>query len=299
MTEAIQKEGWLVRGRGGVYTAEDEAGNQYVLRAKNRFRHQHITPLVGDRIRFTPGTVSDEHGWIDEILPRTSVFVRPAVANVSLMAIVIAPEPAPDLLLVDRLLVQCRKQGLKAVLTVNKRDLDPRFAERLAPEYRGADVPVCAVSAETGEGLAELRTLLMGETICLSGQSGVGKSTLTNGLLDVNAETGMISPRIRRGRNTTRHAELFRSEDFHLLDTPGFSLITLSDERMEPLELQEYYPEFDRFRCTCRFQPCWHQGEPGCSVIESVRGGEIDENRYARYKTLLKELDEAWRNRYA
>ena len=298
MTDALQLEGWLVRGRGGVYTAEDASGIQYVLRAKNRFRHQHITPLVGDRIRFTPGTVSDEHGWINEILPRRSVFVRPAVANVTLMAIVIAPEPAPDLLLVDRLLVQCRKQGLKAVLTVNKKDLDLDFADRLRPEYRGADVPVCAVSAETGEGLDGLRALLMGETICLSGQSGVGKSTLTNSLLDVNAETGMISPRIRRGRNTTRHAELFRSRDFDLLDTPGFSLITLSDEQMEPLALQDCYPEFEGYRGTCRFQPCWHQGEPGCSVIAAVRAGKIDAERYARYKTLLKELDEAWRNRY-
>ena len=83
---AVNMEGWLIRGQGGVYTAEDETGAQYVLRAKNRFRRQRISPLVGDRICFTPGTISDEHGWIDEILPRTSAFVRPAVANVTMMA---------------------------------------------------------------------------------------------------------------------------------------------------------------------------------------------------------------------
>ena len=292
-------EGWLIRGQGGVYTAEDEAGAQYVLRAKNRFRRQHISPLVGDRILFTPGTVSDEHGWIDEILPRSSAFVRPAVANVTLMAIVVAPEPAPDLLMVDRLLVQCRKQGIRVVLVVNKSDLDPSLAPELEKAYAGADVRVRAISALTGQGLEQLEDCLRGETVTLSGQSGVGKSTLANSLLHVAAETGEISRRILRGRNTTRHAELFRSPRFNLMDTPGFSLITLSEEQMEPILLQEYYPEFEAMRHDCRFTPCWHQGEPGCQVRAAVKAGQIDESRYTRYVALLRELDEAWRNRYA
>ena len=295
----MSMEGWLIRGQGGVYTAEDQEGAQYVLRAKNRFRRQHISPLVGDRILFTPGTISDEHGWIDEILPRSSAFVRPAVANVTLMAIVVAPEPAPDLLLVDRLLVQCRKQGIKAVLVINKRDLDPGLAPALERSYAGAGIRVCAISARTGEGLPELEECLAGETICLSGQSGVGKSTLVNSLLDVSAQTGEISRRILRGKNTTRHAELFRSARFDLMDTPGFSLITLSDEQLEPILLQDYYPEFEGLAGECRFTPCWHQGEPGCKVREAVSAGAIDPDRYARYVTLLRELDEAWRNRYA
>ena len=292
-------EGWLIRGRGGVYTAEDAAGVQYTLRAKNRFRRLRVSPLVGDRILFTPGNGGDEHGWIDEILPRSSVFVRPAVANVTLMALVLAPEPAPDLLLVDRLLVQCRRQGLRTVIVVNKTDLDPTLAPALEKAYAGADTRVCAVSALTGEGLRTLEACLAGETICLSGQSGVGKSTLANSLLDVSAETGEISRRIRRGKNTTRHAELFRSGRFHLMDTPGFSLITLTEERLEPILLQDYYPEFDAMRGACRFTPCWHQGEPGCRVREAVTAGCVDEGRYSRYITLLRELDEAWRNRYA
>ena len=295
----MSMEGWLIRGQGGVYTAEDESGCQYVLRAKNRFRRQHISPLVGDRIRFIPGTVSDEHGWIDEILPRTSVFVRPSVANVTMMAIVVAPQPSPDLLMVDRLLVQCRRQGIKAALVVNKSDLDPDLAPALARAYAGAKVPVLAISALTGEGLEGLEAFLTGKTVSLSGQSGVGKSTLTNSLLDVAAETGEISQRILRGRNTTRHAELFRSGRFSLMDTPGFSLITLSDEHMEPILLQDYYPEFAAVKDECRFTPCWHQGEPGCRVRAAVTAGEIDESRYTRYIALLRELDEAWRNRYA
>ena len=292
-------EGWLIRGQGGVYTAEDAAGNQYVLRAKNRFRRQHLTPLVGDRIMFTPGTISDEHGWIDEILPRTSVLVRPASANVTMLAIVVAPQPEPDLLLVDRLLVQCRRQALKTVLIVNKSDLDPSLAPALSKEYSGAEISVYGISALTGNGLQELRACLEGETICLSGQSGVGKSTLANSLLDVSAQTGEISRRIRRGKNTTRHAELFRSGHFNLMDTPGFSLITLSEEKLEPILLQDYYPEFETYLTGCRFSPCWHQGEPGCEVGKAVKNGLISEARYRRYLILLKELEEAWRNRYA
>ena len=295
----MSMEGWLIRGQGGVYTAEDESGAQYVLRAKNRFRRQHISPLVGDRILFTPGTVSDEHGWIDEILPRESVFVRPAVANVTMMAIVVAPEPSPDLLLVDRLLVQCRRQGIRAALVVNKCDLDPALAPALARSYKEAEVPVHAISAANGDGLEALERRLDGETVSLSGQSGVGKSTLTNSLLHVSAETGEISRRIQRGRNTTRHVELFRAPRFCLMDTPGFSLITLSEEQLEPILLQDFYPEFEGLRDGCRFTPCWHQGEPGCRVREAVKAGEIDPERYARYVALLRELDEAWRNRYA
>ena len=168
-----------------------------------------------------------------------------------------------------------------------------------AGAYAGADLPVIAISALTGEGLGPLESCLAGETVSLSGQSGVGKSTLTNSLLNVAAETGEISKRILRGRNTTRHAELFRSSRFSLMDTPGFSLITLSDEHMEPILLQEYYPEFAHLKDECRFTPCWHQGEPGCRVRAAVAAGEIDESRYARYAALLRELDEAWRNRYA
>ena len=292
-------EGWLIRGQGGVYTAEDAAGAQYVLRAKKRFRRQRISPLVGDRILFTPGTISDEHGWIDDILPRSSEFVRPAVANVSLMLILTAPEPAPDLLLVDRLLVQCRRQGIKTVIAVNKTDLDQTLVPRLQSDYEGAETPVLPISAKTGAGLEQLEACLVGETICLAGQSGVGKSTLTNSLLHVAAETGEISRKIQRGKNTTRHAELFRSSRFHLMDTPGFSLITLSEEHMEPILLQAYYPEFAPMRDSCRFSPCWHQGEPGCSVRAAMKEGQISQARYDRYLILLKELDEAWRNRYA
>ena len=291
-------EGWLIRGQGGVYTAEDADGTQYVLRAKKRFRRERITPLVGDRITFSPGTVSDEHGWIDSILPRNSAFIRPAVANVTTMIIVVAPRPEPDLLLVDRLLVQCRKQGLKMILAVNKTDLDPALTDQLSSDYAGAGITVCGLSALRREGLDGLKALLTGETVCLCGQSGVGKSTLANALMNLSAQTGEISRRIQRGKNTTRHVELFRSERFHLLDTPGFSLITLSKEAMEPLTLQNFYPEFSACSGQCRFTPCWHQGEPGCKVQEAVSAGLIARDRYARYLILLRELDEAWRKRY-
>ena len=109
-------EGTLIRGRGGIYTAQDGEGTEYVLRAKKKFRRLGLTPLVGDRILFTPGTGGDEHGWVEEIQPRVSSFIRPPVANVTMMVIVLAPEPEPDFLLIDRMLVTVQKAGIRALI---------------------------------------------------------------------------------------------------------------------------------------------------------------------------------------
>ena len=121
---------------GGLYTARTEDGLEYVLRAKKKFRRQRVTPLVGDRVLFTPGEISDEHGWVEEILPRANQFVRPPVANVTLLCVTISPVPEPDCLLVDKLLVFAQMQDLTAVLVVNKNDLDGgETAARLAAAY--------------------------------------------------------------------------------------------------------------------------------------------------------------------
>ena len=292
-------EGILIRGQGGIYTVRQESGEEYTLRAKKKFRRQHMTPLVGDRIAFTPGQGEDEHGWIEEIHPRISSFVRPPVANVSMLVIVAAPQPEPDFLLIDRLLIAVRTAGIQSTVLLNKKELNPSLETELKEQYRGSGAGVIAVSAKTGEGIEKLPALFRNETVCFCGQSGVGKSTLINALLDIQTETGEISRKIARGKNTTRHVELFFLKSLCLMDTPGFSLITLSDDQMEPLLLQEEYPEFTDLRHDCRFTPCWHQGEPGCRVREAVAAGQVSPQRYARYVILLKELDEAWRNRYA
>lgn len=289
-------QGTLVRGVGSFYYAVDAAGQEYTLRCKKKFRHLHMTPLVGDEIRFTPGE-GEEHGWLEEILPRRSECLRPPVANVGLQLIVVAPVPEPDLLLVDRLMIRARKQSMRLLLVVNKCDIDPSLAARLRVEYAGAEAPVYAVSARTGEGLDELREAMRGELCCMTGQSGVGKSTLLNALLDLTLETGDISRKIQRGKNTTRHAELLMKDGLRVLDTAGFSLLEL-DGKTEPITLKDSYPEFAQYEGQCRFNPCYHDREPGCAVRAACDCGDISPERLERYRSLLADVRQAWRERY-
>ena len=164
--------GVLVRGIGSYYTAKDAGGNCYTLRCKKKFRRQGISPLTGDEVLFSPGE-GEEHGWIEA-----------------------------DLLLTDRIISRAVAQGMEILIAVNKTDLDSSLAPKLAEEYRTAEIPVFAVSGKRGEGLDALKDAMKGGLCCLTGQSGAGKSTLLNALLGLNLETGDISRKIARGKNT-------------------------------------------------------------------------------------------------
>lgn len=292
-------EGTIIRGRGGLYTALDAQNREYVLRAKKKFRRQGMSPLVGDQILFTPGEISDEHGWIDEILPRKSQCMRPAVANVTLLCIVVCPQPAPDWLLVDKLMVFAARQHLLPLLIIGKDDL-PGADETAAyaqSVYMNAKMEIFRASALKQTGLSELAERLKGETCCFSGQSGVGKSSLLNALFGLTLETGDISRKIQRGKNTTRHAELFRMQDVCVIDTPGFSLFEM-DEVFDPVELKDCYPEFSVYEGACRFSPCYHGSEPGCAVLQAAKNGKIHADRLERYHMLLEDCRKLWRERY-
>ena len=289
-------EGVIIKGVGGLYYARGEDGGTHVLRARGIFRRRHITPMVGDRVRFTPGQ-GEEHGWVEEILPRESQLVRPPVANVRYLVIVLAPAPAPDYLLIDTLIAMALRQGIRPALVVNKCDLDGGTYEAVRSDYAGLGAPLLAVSALSGQGMDGLRSLLASGVCCLAGQSGVGKSTLLCAATGLRLQTGEISQKIHRGRHTTRHAELLFSGEYRVLDTPGFSLLELW-EGLEPIRLKEYYPEFAPYEGQCRFSPCYHLSEPGCAVLKAARAGEISQARLERYHLLLKKAQAAWRNRY-
>ena len=290
-------EGSILRGIGSFYTVLcDEDGREYTLRAQKKLRHQKLTPMVGDRVRFTPGQ-GEEDGWLEEILPRRSMLVRPSVANVDMLMLVVASVPAPDLLLCDKLILRATQGSMTPAICVNKIDLGDGLAQQIEAEYAGTQLRVFSVSAHTGEGVGALREAMRGRVTCLAGQSAVGKSSLLNALFGLSLETGGLSRKTERGRHTTRRAEMMALDGMFVLDTPGFSLLELEDA-IEPEAFAQLYPEYNALAGACRFQPCLHDREPGCAVHAAVDHGELSAARWARYRELLGEVREKWKGRY-
>ena len=290
------KSGILIRGIGSFYTARDKEGQEFILRCKKKFRHERMTPLVGDDVLFSPGR-GREHGWIEEIMPRKTVCLRPPVANVGRLAIVISPVPEPDLILVDRQISRAFSQGMDVIIIVNKTDLDENLPEKIKQDYSGAGIKVIPVCAKNGKGIETVRESLTDSLCCFTGQSGAGKSTILNALLGLNLETGDVSRKIQRGKNTTRHTELIEKNGIRVMETAGFNLLE-AENALEPEKLKERYPEFLPFEGKCRFRECLHDKEPGCAVTEAARTGQISRNRLERYRILLAEAREVWRDRY-
>ena len=289
--------GCILRGIGSFYTVLcDEDHGEYTLRAQKKLRHQKLKPMVGDRVRFTPGQ-GEEDGWLEEILPRRSMMERPSVANVDMLMLVMASVPQPDLLLLDKLILRAEAGGMTPAICVNKLDLGGELAEQIRMEYQGTQLRVFAVSAHTGEGVEALREAMRGKVTCLAGQSAVGKSSLLNALFGLELETGGLSRKTERGRHTTRRAEMMEMDGMFVLDTPGFSLLELEDN-IDPQDFAQLYPEYNQLAGECRFQPCLHDREPGCAVHAAVDAGMLGRARYERYRQLLAEVRENWKGRY-
>jgi len=289
-------KGRILKGVGGVYTVADEAGQEHICFARGRFRKEKIKPLVGDYVEFSPQK-GEEDGYLLQILPRSCALRRPLAANVDLLLVVMAHVPEPDWLLCERLLSDAVALGVKAALVYNKADLDPEAASKALEVYRHLPF-TCAVSAKTGLGIDALSEYVKGHTFVFAGQSGAGKSSLLNALLPgAERETGDLSVKISRGKNTTRHSELLPlGEDTFAVDTPGFSL--LDAEAMEPSQFLATYPDFAPYAQDCYFSGCLHDREKGCALREAVEEGKIPRERYERYRTLLTEIRELWRRRY-
>lgn len=289
----ISSSGTIIKILGGFYTVKD-GETEYTLRAQAKLRRARTTPLVGDIVQFES---DGEQGWVTAVIDRRNAMLRPPVANLDALVIVIAASaPEPDLLLVDRQLLFARSQGIVVKLVINKADEDPQHAQELADMYAGADVSPMVVSARSGMGVSELRESLKGLDHAFSGQSGAGKSTLINALYGLTLATGELSAKVERGKHTTRHSELIQVEGARVFDTPGFSL--LESDMIEPIRLKEAYPEFAEFEGECRFAECAHRKEPGCAVRAEVAAGKIDAGRYERYEILHDEMKTRWNERY-
>ncbi len=291
--------GKIIRGVGGFYYVHAEDGVIYECRATGIFRKENIKPLVGDNAEISILNSGTSAGNVDALLERQNVLARPAAANVDqAMVMFAAARPKPNLGLLDRFLILMGRQGIPVIICFNKTDLaEEGQIHEIREIYRDCGCRLCFTSVAHGEGLDEVRMLLDGKTTVLAGPSGVGKSSLTNAFFpEQRMETGEISRKTRRGRQTTRHTELLvlpaseeaGGRDSYLLDTPGFSTLTLEDLAYE--DLKNYYPEFSSYAGNCRFQTCMHLKEPDCAVKSAVEEGRIHRKRYDSYVSLAEEL---------
>lgn len=276
----------IIKALSGFYYVQTESG-VVTCKARGRFRRQDATPLVGDLVRISR---QGNDGVLEEILPRRNVFIRPAVANIDqLVVLASCAVPVTEPFLIDRVLAIARLQDVPALVVVNKDDLAP--AQPLAEIYRQAGVSVIVTSAETGEGIDALRDALAGKLSCLTGNSGVGKSSLLNSVCPgLQLPVGEISQKLGRGRHTTRHIELYALDaDTFVADTPGFS--SFDPERMELVhkeQLQYAFPEFAPYLGHCQFPDCAHRREPGCAVRRALEAGQIPPTRYESYERLYE-----------
>lgn len=288
MTE--KRIGRIIRSISGFYDVQTEDA-LITCRARGILRKEGNSPLTGDIVEVS---VERGKGMVERILPRRNSFVRPAVANIDALVVFAANvNPVTEPFLIDRVAAIAGDQQVPVILCINKCDLDP--AVDLERIYRHAGFDVICTSAQTGEGIEELRRLIEGKVTAFTGNSGVGKSSVLNCLApQLSLSTGEVSEKLGRGRHTTRHVELYQlGEDTYVADTPGFS--SFDTDQMEIIlkeNLQYAFPDFGDCIGACQFRDCTHRKEPGCAVTAAVAAGQIEPTRYDSYLRLYEKASQ-------
>ncbi len=287
-TEVRTVEGRIIRALGGFYYIDTPQG-LVECRARGVFRKEGVTPYVGDLARAE--LTGEGKGYLTELLPRKNFLIRPPVANIDLLVLVVSTvSPAPNRFVLDKMLAVAEHKCIEPMLAVTKSDL--RRDPELLADYRRAGYSCLEISSATGEGVAELREQLSGgRLVVFSGNTGAGKSSLLNALEpELAVATGEVSEKLGRGRHTTRHVELYPVGGGFLADTPGFSSVELEKFAViRKEELPDCFREFSPYVDQCRFGDCSHTGEKGCAVVEAVERGDIARSRFESYCTLYED----------
>ena len=291
-------QGRIVKGIAGFYYVEVKGPLVYECKAKGIFRKDGIKPIVGDNVEIEIIDEDQRQGNLVKILPRTNALYRPPVANVDQAVILFAiVKPNPNYNLLDKFLITMRQVDLPVIICFNKQDIATKAEQQeLYDAYEKCGYTVLFISVKEERGLDELKALLKGKTSTLAGPSGVGKSSLLNKLVpDASMQTGELSKKIDRGKNTTRHSELFLVKELtddegetFVIDTPGFTSLELRDVNTD--SLMNYYPEFVEYEPECRFGGCSHIAEPDCGVKNAVQEEKVSKVRYDNYKVIYSEL---------
>ncbi len=288
--------GRVLEAMGGFYMVQTESG-KLTCRLRGKQKKQSDGVVCGDFVDITQ--TDEQEGIIESRLPRKNVFQRPTVANIDQMLILAAhKDPEPDYLMLDRLMAICLFYDIKPVLCFNKEDLIKRESkhDRLN-YYKDTRVRIFSISADNTASLKELRSIFKNQVTVFAGQSGVGKSTLTNALCDRSCQAvSSVSDKIRRGRHTTRHVTFFPMEGGFVADTPGFNALSFPKD-MTPLILSRLYPEYIELTKACRYSNCLHVNEPDCAVKDSVKNETLSKKRYEHYLVLINELKKSMEDR--
>ena len=282
-------EGRIQKALSGFYYV-DTGSEILTCRARGKFRKEGLSPLVGDRVEVRE--LGNGEGFVEAIFPRKNAFARPAVANIDQLVVIASGAiPRTDPFLIDRVAAIAALKDCKVIVLLNKCDLDS--ADDLYDIYHAAGFPTLRVSAETGEGLAELKPLISSKLSAFTGNSGVGKSSILNSLdPEFQIKVGAVSDALGRGRHTTRHVELYHLAcGADVVDSPGFSSFETDELNLElKHRLPETFREFAPYLDQCRFVGCSHTKEKGCAVLEAVSRGDIQKSRHASYLRLYEEL---------
>ena len=280
--------GVIVRLTGGFYYVDTQQGI-LECKARGKFRNRGESPVVGDRVEV--GLSSEGYHSIEKILLRKNYLVRPPLANLDALVIVISTvEPLPNTLVVDKLTAAAVDIGTMPYIVFSKTDI--KECDELVDVYRNAGFPTFTYCDGDSESVDVIRNELSGKLVAFIGNSGVGKSTLINNLYpELNLKTGEISQKLGRGRHTTRTVELFRIGSGYIADTPGFSTVDLERYRIVSKDRLMYcFPEFEDYIGNCQFTSCMHVCEKGCSVLEAVEEGKIAQSRHESYVEMYNEI---------
>jgi ribosome biogenesis GTPase / thiamine phosphate phosphatase len=283
--------GRITKGVGGLYFVASEQG-VFKCSARGIFRNRKIIPIIGDYVVIEQDTLKQDEASIVEIKKRRNELVRPKVSNVDQVIIVVAAiNPTLNYDLLDKFIIMSEVQRLEIIICVSKMDLTEHKSISIMEDiYRKTGYKIIYCNSND-DSINQLSLIVQNKVSVFAGVSGVGKSTIVNKLIpSAKMQTGELSIKIKRGKNTTRHTELLQlNNNSFILDTPGFSSIDLSN--INSCDLKYLFKEFDSLNDTCKYSDCNHINEPNCNVKNQI-GISIHETRYNRYKIIYSQIND-------